>query len=259
MKKLLSLILSVLLALLPALGAAEELTEELAEEPADAARYVYKDAVSALPARWNPHTAQTGEERYPLQFLEDSLYTVLFNDALHPIEGKAPYAGFVIVPEMAASEPVDVTKRVKAEHPEFGIPEAAEKGWAYTIDLNPDCVWEDGTPIDADTYVYSMERLLDPKLRNSRAADYYDGDFSIAGAEAFARAGQTLMVDNGVNLEYSMENLVKDEDGAYVTEEGFPAYLAVDYALKWTMGHSLKEYVDAYGETYFSMTHCLYA
>ncbi|MBR3108546.1 MAG: hypothetical protein IKH30_15400 [Clostridia bacterium] len=259
MKKFLALLLAMVMALLPVLSLAEETTEEPVEEIAteltgEAGKYIYKDSVDTLATNWNPHTYETTGDAYPADFLRDSLYTFIFNDELHPLEGKEPYAGYLIVPEMAASEPVDVTLQVKAEHPEFGIPESAEKGYAYTIDLNPDCVWEDGTPINADTYVYSMQRLLDPQLKNYRATDYYAGDLSIAGAEAYANGGQVVKVDNGVSAEYSMESLVKGEDGAYTTEEGFPVFLAVDYPLDWTSGNTLKDYVDAYGEAYFSLT-----
>ena len=259
MKKLIALLLVLTMAL-PGLAiaeepAAEEPVEEItAELTGEAGKYIYKDSVSTLATNWNPHTYQTTDDGYPADFLRVGLYSFIFNDALHPIEGKEPFAGYVIVPEMAADMPVDVTEQVKAEHPEFGIPESATKGYAYTIDLNPDCVWEDGTPINAESYVNSMQRLLDPKLKNYRVSDYTDSDFSIAGAEAYANAGQTVKVDNGVSAAYSMDNLVKGEDGAYATEEGFPVYLAVNYALEWTSGNTLKDYVDAYGDAYFSMT-----
>lgn len=243
MKKILSFVL-VLAMLLPCLAVAEDATES----------YIYKDSVNLLATNWNPHTYQTSDDAYPADFIRSGLYSFIFNDELHPIEGKEPFAGYVIVPEMAASEPVDVTEQVKAEHPEFGIPESADSGYAYTIELNPDCTWEDGTPINADTYVESMKRLLDPKLVNYRAVDYYSGDLVIAGAEAYANAGQVVKVDNGVSGAYTFEDLVKGEDGAYVTAEGFPVYLAVDYPLDWCNDYTLKTYVEAYGDAYFGMT-----
>ena len=140
MKKFLALLLAMVMALLPVLSLAEETTEEPVEEittelTGEAGKYIYKDSVSTLATNWNPHTYQTTDDSYPADFLRDGLYMFIFNDELHPIEGKEPYSGYVIVPEMAASEPVDVTLQVKAEHPEFGIPESAEKGYAYTIDL----------------------------------------------------------------------------------------------------------------------------
>ena len=242
MKKLLILVLVLAMAI-PAFAMAEETPS-----------YIYKDAVTTLATNWNPHTYQTTDDAYPADFLRVGLYSFLFNDELHPVEGKDPYAGYVIVPEMAAADPVDVTEKIKAEHPEFNIPESATKGFAYEIELNPLATWEDGTPINADTYVESMKRLQDPKLLNYRASDYYAGDLCIAGAENYANAGQVVKVDNGVSLDYSFESLVKGEDGNYYTAEGFPVFLAVDYALDWCSGNTLKQYVDAYGETYFGLT-----
>lgn len=250
MKKALSLLLATALALLPALTLAEETDEKAREESTKAEKYVYKDAVSALPACWNPLTSGDAS---PGSLLRGGLYAFLFNDALHPIEGQEPFSGCVIVPEMAAAEPVDVTEQVKNERPEFGIPAAASEGYAFAIDLNPACAWEDGTPINADTYVYSMLRLLDPNLQNSRAADFCTGDLRLAGAEAYAHGGRTEKTDNGLIGAYTMESLVKGTDGKYRTEEGFSVYLAVDYPLDWTAGYTLKNYVDAYGDAYFTL------
>ena len=250
MKRILSLLLATVLALLPLLSPAEVTDEKNGEESTEAEKYVYKDAVSELPACWNPLTCADG---YPVSLLRGGLYAFLFNDALHPIAGQAPFSGCVIVPEMAAAIPADVTEQVKNERPEFGIPASADGGYAYAIDLNPACAWEDGTPINADTYVYSMLRLLNPALQNSRAADFYSGALRLAGAEAYAHSGRTEKTDNGKTCEYTMESLVKGADGSYRTEEGFPVYLAVDYPLDWTAGYTLKNYVDAYGDAYFTL------
>ncbi len=158
-----------------------------ADEPG---MYTYKDSVVTLATNWNPHTYQTTDDSYPASFIRSGLYTFIFNDASHPIDGKDAFAGYKIVPEMAAAEPVDVTEAVKATG-KFNIPKDATKGYAYTIKLNPEAKWENGTPINADTYVYSMQKLLDPKLLNYRATDYYAGDLCIAGAEFYANQGQT--------------------------------------------------------------------
>ena len=166
-------------------------TEQPTGTPEVEATYTYQDSVSTLATNWNPHTYQTTDDSYPADFLRSGLYTFIFNDELNPIEGTDPYEGYVIIPEMAAEMPVDVTEAIKAAHPEFNIPESATSGYAYEIKLNPDACWEDGTPINADTYVYSMQQLLDPKLLNYRASDYYDGDLCIAGAKAYNNQGST--------------------------------------------------------------------
>ncbi len=247
MKKLLALAL-VLALVLPAFALAEE-GEGIEAKPGV---YVYKDSVSTMATNWNPHTYETSDDGYPDAFLRSGLYEFLFNDELHPLEGKEPYEGYVVVPVMADGMPEDVTVAMKAEHPEFGIPDSAEKGYAYVINLNPDACWEDGTPINADTYVESMKRLLDPELKNYRALDRYNGDFEIAGAKAYANANSSTYADT--MGEFTLDDLTKGENGVYYTEDGKAMYLGVDFPLDWCGGDTLKDYVDAYGEDYFSLT-----
>ena len=216
--------------------------------------FTYQDSVSTMATNWNPHTYQTTDDSYPADFLRVGLYSFIFNDELHPVEGKEPFAGYVIVPEMAAEKPVDVTEKIRAQYPQFNIPESATAGYAYTIALNPNATWEDGTPINADTYVYSMQKLLDPKLLNYRASDYYAGDLCIAGAEAYANGGNTAYTDNGVGNFYTMAELTLGEDGNYVGPEGEKMYIGLAFALDWTGGDTLKDYVEAYGDAYFDVT-----
>lgn len=228
-----------------------------ATDAPEADTYTYQDSVSVMATNWNPHTYQTTDDAYPVDTadIRIGLYELIFNDELHPVEGKEPFTGYVVLPEMAASLPVDVTEQVKAEHPEFGIPEDMTSGYAYTIDLNPDACWEDGTPINADTYVYSMQKLLDPKLLNYRAVDYYGQNFSIAGAEEYANAGRTVDLDNYAMSGYTLEDLTLGEDGQYVSPEGSPMFVGVNFDLSWTAqsGGTLQELVEANGDQYFNM------
>ena len=211
--------------------------------------FTYTDWVSTLSANWNPHTYETNDQAYPIDFLTRGLYNFIFNDELNPVEGKDAYEGYVIVPEMAAALPVDVTEQVKAEHPEFGIPESATAGYAYIIDLNPDAKWQDGTAITADDYVESMKRLLDPKLQNYRAGGYYESGFSIAGAEAYANSGLTIKKVNssdGDAMTYAIADLVKGEDGSYYTAEGYKAYFGLNTKYAWMGGsNALSAYYGA--------------
>ena len=210
MKKILALVLALCMAL-PCFAMAEDATES----------YIYKDSVSVLSTNWNPHTYQTTDESYPIGYVTSGLYEFIFNDELNPVEGKDPFTGYKIVPEMAAELPVDVTEEIKAAHPEFNIPESAVDGYAYTIALNPNAQWDDGTPITADTYVESMKRLLDPKLINYRASDYYDGDFAIAGAKEYANQGRSAYDGAlGKTVDAYVAEGGKVED-LYVDIEGF--------------------------------------
>lgn len=148
--------------------------------------YTYNDYLKTMPTNWNPHTYETSNDAYPSELLRMGLYKLYFNDEVYYISGKEPYESYVIAPEMASALPVDVTEEIKAEYPEFNIPSSANKGFAYKISLNRDAVWENGVVINADTYIYSMKRLLSPELLNYRAADYYSGSLRIAGAREYA-------------------------------------------------------------------------
>ena len=227
---------------------------ELPELTGVAGQYTYRDSVSTLAANWNPHTYQTTDDAYPADFLRVGLYGFVFNDEINPVEGKESFTGYKIIPEMAASEPVDVTEKIKAEYPQFNIPESATSGYAYTIALNPNATWEDGTPINADTYVYSMQQLLNPDLLNYRATDYFAGNFSIAGAEARAYSGLVQYKDNALNGNYAIADLVKNADGQYETADGKKMFIGLDIELDWLSGRTLKYYVDTAGEQYFDLS-----
>ncbi len=191
----------------------------------EAASYIYKDSVSQLCTNWNPHTYQTNDDAYLMNgaLTISQLYTTVYNDELHPVDGLEPYAGYVIVPEMAADFPTDVTEAVKAEHPEFGIPESATEGYAWTVPLRDDLKWDNGTVINAETFVESFKRLLDPKLINYRAADAYDGTYAIANAMEYSLSGQPAFKSFGemgtTYADYIAEGHTDDE--VYVDMNGF--------------------------------------
>lgn len=228
----------------------EQTASDVVEWDLSAVNYVYKDYVSTLPAYWNIHDYETNDDAYMTNpgWINSGLYEFVFNDAIHPVEGKEAYEGYKIIPAMAASDPVDVTEEIKASHPEFNIPESATKGYAYTIDLNPDACWEDGTPINADTYVYSMKQLLDPKLINYRATDYFTGSLCIAGAEDYFYSGRTVKNANSADAEtmtWQISDLVKGEDGTYTTPDGDAVYIGLNEGYAWMGGDSLSAYYEA--------------
>lgn len=158
----------------------------------DGQKYTYKMGVSIVPANWNPHTYQTEDDSVPLDYITDGLFASLYNDELHPVEGMDAYKGYKMVPAMAADFPTDVTAEVKAAHPEFNIPESATSGYAWSVKLRDDLKWDDGTPITAQDFVDSLERVLRGELLNYRAADYYDGSYVVVNADRYSLAGEPV-------------------------------------------------------------------
>lgn len=251
MKKTLALLLAIVMAVGMFAGcgsknnetppaAADGTTAPVAEVPAG--DYTYNDFVVTLATNWNPHTYETNDDSYPMEFLSAGFYNFFFNDDLHPVEGRESFEGYVVVPEMAADLPVDVTEQIKAEHPEFGIPESANAGYAYTISLNQDACWQDGTPIKAEDYVESFKRLLDPRMNNYRAGNYYESNFSVVGAEQYANQGKSTQPSvSAIMANEGMESL--DEFFAKYGEA--TAYINWNYSFGQAYDFETNEYVAA--------------
>ncbi len=199
LKKFLVSLLAILLVasmVLPMASCKEQKKEPTVTEPTlpptSPATYTYEDSVPTLSTCWNPHVAEKESDRYPIQFLTTGLYGFFYNDGyLYTVEGRNPFESYKAVPEMAAELPVDVTETVKT-NAIYGIPTDATSGYAYLIKLNPNAKWENGEAINADTYVDSMKRLLDPDLQNAHASDYFEGDFAIANAKNYYYQGATV-------------------------------------------------------------------
>ncbi len=156
------------------------------------ATYTFNTSTSVMPAGWNPHTYQTEDDSVYFDYTTDSLYRLFFNDEIHPLEGREPFDGYVIVPSMAADFPVDVTEEVKASHPQFNIPESATSGYAWKVKLRDGLKWDDGTPITAQDFVDSLERCLRPELLNYRSSDYNCGTYAVVNAENYALSGNPV-------------------------------------------------------------------
>ncbi len=125
------------------------------------AAYTYTFASLDTPTTWNPHDAEIVE--YITDYTQINLWNLSLNDTAD---------GYAWIPEMASGEPEDITAEYAGVE-EWGVPEGAEEGYAWKITLNPDAKWEDGTPINADSYIYSMQQLLSPEMNNYNASNYY--------------------------------------------------------------------------------------
>lgn len=208
----------------------------------DTAVYTYNDYISGTSnMKWSTHTWETSSDSYVLDFISGGFYGYALNSTAD---------GWSITCDMAAELPVDVTSEWVGK---YGI-EAGDTAQAWKIALNPDACWEDGTPINADSYIYSYKELLDPDMLNRRADSLYAGDFVIYNAMEYIYQGASNYLDNAVNSNYAIADLTKGEDGVYCTPTGNKMYIALDMAIDWCGGNSLKDYVDAYGTTYFDVT-----
>ena len=188
MKKLLSLVLAVVMVFgLVACGGngGSETTAPAGTTPVagEAASYTYKSYMSALGTNWNPHAWEMSNESTILSYLETPLATMTILDSENGVY-QWVYDAATYVTDVTADHKDDLTK-YQVTLPEGQTAETTESGYVFEIGLNPDMKWENGTPINADTYIYSMKALLDPDMKNYRANLYYDGESAVAGGKAY--------------------------------------------------------------------------
>lgn len=137
--------------------------------------YTYNTSTSIFPTNWNVHTWENDTDNEVMQYVEMGLY-----DVLRTKTG----GGFEWILEMAAAEPTDVTSKYKND-PIFGSFIKTDTTQAWSITLNQNAKWQNGDAINADTYVRSMELLLDPFYKNYRANSYYSSDFELVNARKY--------------------------------------------------------------------------
>lgn len=155
----------------------------------DSAVYTYNDYISGTSnMKWSTHTWETSEDSYVLGYISSGFYDFALNSTKD---------GWSVTCEMASELPVDVTADYVGS---YGI-EAGDTAQAWKITLNPLACWEDGTPINADTYIYSYKELLDPVMKNRRADSLYAGDFVIYNAKNYFYQGSNAFTSLGVSAE----------------------------------------------------------
>ena len=141
--------------------------------------YTYNSYSSALGSNWNPHAWETDAESAMLGYITSPFVSI---EAKDTVNGLYQWVG-----EMATSikdVTADNTNLLTKYHVNLPAGTKAEdvtKGYVYSFELNPNAQWEDGTPINADSYVYSMQQLLNPQMKNYRANLYISGESAIAG------------------------------------------------------------------------------
>ena len=209
-KSLLPISVSALLAALVLAGCGggggNKTTSGSGDKPGEI-KYTYNTYLETNPKTWNVHNWETSDESYVPAFTEIGLYDLQF----HYNSDGVP-DGYEIITEMAAAMPKDVTESLTdAEMTKYGYSGNPDKGFVWEIKLNDKAVWENGNAINADTYVESMKRQLDPKMVNFRADSYYASSLVLANAERYFKQGRTTIE--------AAADYIKD-DGTY-TDENF--------------------------------------
>lgn len=218
-------------------------------EDTSADTYTYTVGVTALATNWNPHTWETSSDSTVMSFIESPLVDISILDSE---EGTYQW-----VYEMATSV-TDVTESHQDDlvtYNGYTAEEAASvtEGYVYEITLNEDAKWENGVAINADTYIYSMQQLIDPDMKNYRANLYISGESALAGAYNYYYSGESFWADNSSTGKFTLDELVKGDDGVYTTADGEEVVISYQDGLEWLSDYSLETFVEAYGSTYFDV------
>ena len=212
--------------------------------------FTYNTYSTSLGNNWNPHTWETSADDDILGYLSSPFVTMQAENTEDGIY-QWVYEMATEINDVTATHQDDLTK-YPVKLGEGEDPASITEGFVFEIKLNPDAKWQDGTPINADSYIYSMQQLLNPEMKNYRANLYYAGESAVAGGSAYYYQGTVANIENANGNNYAMADLTAGEDGQYRSAEGYPVYWAVDFPLaNWLQGDKLKDYVDAYGDQYF--------
>lgn len=170
--------------------------------------YTY-NMISSNPSNWNPAEFQMNNESLVIDLTSSALYDFALNSEKN---------GYEVVCELASDFPEDVTKEY-AGNEIYEIPDDASAGLAWKFSLNKNAVWDDGTPITAATYEYSIQQYLNPEMKNFRAASFYEDTLALANAEDYFN-GKTSWQKVGFikNDEFSFTLILKKAVSKFFVE-----------------------------------------
>lgn len=173
-KKLLALLLALAMVLSIAACAKKE-------DPTEGVN-TYNTYNTVSPSNWNELSYQDENDTTLIGYLNSSFFTFDFKfddkGEIVPGEFTIKYA--------AACGLEDVTAQYKAD---WNLP--GDRGYAFKITLRDNLMWENGDPIVAGDFVYTMQEQLNPLFQHYRADSYYAGSVNIVGAQAYAKQGQS--------------------------------------------------------------------
>ena len=222
----------------------------------------YNTTTSTMPSNWNEFTYADNNDIQILDYIRSPFYAYDYkfeNDEKFNADGSLNKDGIVpgayTTNYSAATKLEDVTATVDAKWG-YTDEQKAEGGYAWKITLRDDLKWDDGTPITAADFEYSMKELLDPAFMNFRANTYYDtlrmknakeyffqnqeGTYETIGSLGYASVQEAI--DAGETLYANIWNMWGTN--GYVDAEGneCPEYVAItdetvyDTADAWASG-----------------------
>ena len=141
--------------------------------------YTYKTYTGVSPSNWNELTYQDSNDTQIMSYISSPLFEYDFkfdeNGEIIPGDFEIEYS--------FATGLYDVSE-------EYGY--EANSAMAWKITIRDDGKWDDGTPIVAGDFVYTMKQQLDPLFKNYRADSYYNSAQVIKNAKNYVFQGSEI-------------------------------------------------------------------
>lgn len=184
----------------------------------DAKMYTMREYTAQMPSQWCTILSSDNVNNSMESYFTSAFYEFNYKfDA----DGKI-VPGAYTVEYSASTKLEDVTKKYAGQ---YGLAADAEKGQAFAMTLRKDLTWDDGTPIKAADFVYTMSQQLSPKYLFATASNYYSGNYVIHNAQNYVKQGQKGMFPaNSVLTVYN----ASDDAKLIFTLNGHDSYVA-DY------------------------------
>lgn len=184
----------------------------------DPKMYTMREYTSQMPSQWctilSSDNVNNSMESYFTSAFYEFNYKFDANGKIVP--------GAYTVEYSASTKLEDVTKKYAGK---YGLAADAEKGQAFAMTLRNDLKWDDGTPIKAADFVYTMSQQLSPKYLFATASNYYSGNYVIHNAQNYVKQGQKGMFPASSVLSVYDQN---DDAKLIFTLNGHDSYVA-DY------------------------------
>lgn len=184
----------------------------------DPKMYTMREYTSQMPSQWCTILSSDNVNNEM-----ESYFTSAFYEFNYKFDANGKIVpGAYTVEYSAATKLEDVTKKYAGQ---YGLAADAEKGQAFAMTLRNDLKWDDGTPIKAADFVYSMSQQLSPKYLFATASNYYSGNYVIHNAQNYVKQGQKVMFPAySVMKEYNVADdakLIYSTTNSRVAEKGF--------------------------------------
>lgn len=208
----------------------------------DAKMYTMREYTAQMPSQWC--TILTSDN---VNNAMESYFTSSFYEFNYKFDANGKIVPGAYTVEYSASTKLeDVTKKYAGQ---YGLAADAEKGHAFAMTLRKDLTWDDGTPIKAADFVYTMSQQLSPKYLFKTASNYYSGNYVIHNAENYVKQGQSGWFPAADVAAYG--DNITSFDGLYFDAENVKAFESIFKTADMTKLTELKQLFVSNGVNVF--------